>query len=122
MMLLPQIQAATPLLRRLDCAVLCSTGPAFITSDNPCVWFDPLAYQRAPLYQTAALIYKTMVLTGLRRGELASLTVAQLRLDGPMPHIELDAAVCWNFGVASVPSVVCAKYVHHGDCSASVGV
>ncbi len=38
-----------------------------------------------------ALIYKTMVLTGLRRGELASLTVAQLRLDAPIPHVELDA-------------------------------
>ena len=39
-----------------------------------------------------ALIYKTLVLTGLRKNELASLTVAQLRLDGPMPHVELDAA------------------------------
>jgi len=38
-----------------------------------------------------ALIYKTLVLTGLRKGELASLTVAQLRLDGPIPHVELDA-------------------------------
>src|SRR5262249_19556655 len=39
-----------------------------------------------------ALIYKTLVLTGLRKGELASLTAAQLRLDGSLPHIELDAA------------------------------
>ena len=39
-----------------------------------------------------ALIYKTLVLTGLRKSELASLTVAQLRLDGPIPHVELDAA------------------------------
>ena len=39
-----------------------------------------------------ALIYKTLVLTGLRKGELASLTVAQLKLDGPVPHVELDAA------------------------------
>jgi integrase len=39
-----------------------------------------------------ALIYKTLVLTGLRRGELASLTVGQLRLDGPLPYVELDAA------------------------------
>ena len=37
------------------------------------------------------MIYKTLVLTGLRRDELASLTVAQLRLDGPIPHVELDA-------------------------------
>ena len=39
-----------------------------------------------------ALIYKTLVLTGLRKNELATLTVGQLRLDGPMPHVELDAA------------------------------
>ncbi len=38
-----------------------------------------------------ALIYKTLVLTGLRKGELASLTVAKLRLDGAIPHVELDA-------------------------------
>jgi integrase len=38
-----------------------------------------------------ALIYKTLVLSGLRKGELASLTVAQLKLDGPTPHVELDA-------------------------------
>ena len=39
-----------------------------------------------------ALIYKTLVLTGLRKNELATLTVAQLRLDGPTPYVELDAA------------------------------
>jgi integrase len=38
-----------------------------------------------------ALMYKTLVLTGLRKGEQVSLTVAKLRLDGPMPHVELDA-------------------------------
>jgi integrase len=38
-----------------------------------------------------ALIYKTLVLSGLRKGELASLTVAQVKLDGPTPHVELDA-------------------------------
>src|SRR5262249_56629280 len=39
-----------------------------------------------------ALIYKTLVLTGLRKNELASLTVAQLHLDGPVPYAALDAA------------------------------
>jgi hypothetical protein len=38
------------------------------------------------------LIYKTLVLTGLRKGELASLTVAHLRLDDAPPHPTLDAA------------------------------
>ena len=39
-----------------------------------------------------ALIYKTLVLTGLRKAELASLTVGQLHLDGPAAYVELDAA------------------------------
>ena len=48
------------------------------------------------------------MLTGLRKNELASLTVAQLRLDGPIPHVELDAedeknregngVLCWGEG------------------------
>jgi len=39
-----------------------------------------------------ALLYKTAVLTGLRRGELASLTVASLDLDADPPCLTLDAA------------------------------
>ncbi|MGH7226201.1 MAG: tyrosine-type recombinase/integrase, partial [Gemmataceae bacterium] len=39
-----------------------------------------------------ALIYKTLVLTGLRKGELASLTVAQLHLDEAVPFVSLRAA------------------------------
>jgi integrase len=39
-----------------------------------------------------ALIYKTLVLTGLRKGELASLAVAQLQLDEAVPFVALDAA------------------------------
>jgi integrase len=39
-----------------------------------------------------ALIYKTLVLTGLRRGELAALTVGHLDLTGPVPCLTLDAA------------------------------
>jgi len=36
-----------------------------------------------------ALIYRTLVLSGLRKGELASLTVGQLDLDGPCPYAQL---------------------------------
>jgi integrase len=39
-----------------------------------------------------ALIYKTLVLTGLRKGELASLTPAHLHLDEAVPFLNLDAA------------------------------
>jgi hypothetical protein len=39
-----------------------------------------------------ALIYKTLVLMGLHKNELASLTVGQLHLDEPVPFASLDAA------------------------------
>lgn len=38
-----------------------------------------------------ALIYKTLVLTGLRKGELASITVGQVDLGGRVPHLLLRA-------------------------------
>ncbi len=38
-----------------------------------------------------ALIYKTLVLTGLRKGELASVTVGQIDFDGRVPHLILEA-------------------------------
>jgi len=38
-----------------------------------------------------ALIYKTLVLTGLRRNELSSLTVAQLDYIGAVPYVILNA-------------------------------
>lgn len=41
--------------------------------------------------QERALVYKMLILTGLRRGELASLTIGQLALDCLQPHAELLA-------------------------------
>lgn len=38
-----------------------------------------------------ALIYKTLVLTSLRKGELASITVSQADLGGPVPYLLLHA-------------------------------
>jgi integrase len=38
------------------------------------------------------LTYKALVLSGLRKNELATLSVAQLRLDGPIPYVDLDVA------------------------------
>ena len=50
-----------------------------------------------------ALIYKTLVLTGLRKGELASITIGQLHLDAPTPHLELAAADEKNGKGSSIP-------------------
>ncbi len=60
-MLVPLVQGGTPLLMRLDCLVLTTSAePGFITSDYPCVWFDPEAYKRPPFYQAPALIYESI--------------------------------------------------------------
>ena len=50
-----------------------------------------------------ALIYKTLVLTGLRRGELASLTIGQLYLDEDLPYAELAAGDSKNREAATLP-------------------
>jgi len=50
-----------------------------------------------------ALIYKTLVLTGLRKSELASLTVGQLDLDVAPPYLMLEAADEKNRAGAEIP-------------------
>jgi hypothetical protein len=62
-MLVPMIETGTPLLMRLDCLILTCKTPRFITSDYPCVWFDPEGYKRPPMYQGPALIYPSIEIT-----------------------------------------------------------
>jgi len=63
-MMFPAIRTLTPLLARLDFVVFTSIGGlGFITSDNPCVWFDPEGYKRPPLYQGPALMYESIEIT-----------------------------------------------------------
>ena len=50
-----------------------------------------------------ALIYKTLVLTGLRKGELASLTVGQVVLDADPPYLVLKAADEKNREGSTIP-------------------
>src|SRR5690606_27977618 len=48
-------------------------------------------------------IYKVLVLTGLRRGELASLTVASVVLNAATPCLILQAAHAKNYQRAELP-------------------
>ena len=50
-----------------------------------------------------ALIFKTLVLTGLRKDELASLTFGQLQLDGATPHVILNPEDEKNRNGTSLP-------------------
>ena len=54
---------------------------------------QPETFKRLELLgRERALIYKMLLLTGLRLNELRSLTVGQLHLDDEMPYVTLDAA------------------------------
>lgn len=50
-----------------------------------------------------AMIYKTLLLTDLRKGELASITIGQLELDAKVPYLILDAADEKNRNGSDIP-------------------
>ncbi|GJL73400.1 MAG: hypothetical protein NMNS01_25990 [Nitrosomonas sp.] len=63
-MLFSMIQIVTERLCKLDFAIFVTNDEiGFLTSDNPCVWFDPEAYKRPPLYRGPGIIYKTIEIT-----------------------------------------------------------
>lgn len=63
-MLGPMVAVEAPLLLGLDIAILhTKTVPGFITSDRPCIWFDPEAYKRPPYYRAPALMYESIEIT-----------------------------------------------------------
>lgn len=63
--LLPSfVRTVAPKLYRLDLAILITDNKtSFITSDDPCVWFDSEAYKRPPLFRDPALMYDTINIT-----------------------------------------------------------
>ncbi len=59
--LFTQIEVEIPLIFSLDLAIFNTYGkPGFITSDNPCLWYDPEAYKRQPLYRSPAIAYPSI--------------------------------------------------------------
>ena len=55
------------------------------------------------LGQTRRLIYRTFIYTGLRKGELASLTVGDVYLDGETPRLHLSAKHSKSAQSAQIP-------------------
>lgn len=63
-MMIPALLTESKLLAKLDMAILTSKNDlGFITSDCPCVWYDPEAYKRPPFYRAPALMYETIEIT-----------------------------------------------------------
>lgn len=57
-LLVPTINSLTPILAIMEMVILeTNTNPGFITTDDPCVWFDPEAYKRPPSFQAPGLMY-----------------------------------------------------------------
>ena len=103
-LLLTHIQVSTPLLLKLDLAVIVtSTKPGFITSDDPCVWFDPEGYKRPLYHRGPALIYPSIEITLPlspshclllnRRGSKGYIDLARY---GPLIDIETVTEANWR--------------------------
>jgi hypothetical protein len=58
------LQSATPVLLKMDLAIFCTDDPVgFVTSDNPCVWYDPEGYKLPPIYRNPGLGMRTIEVT-----------------------------------------------------------
>jgi hypothetical protein len=63
-MVVPMVQSQLPVLVQMKLAVLTTKDDlGFITSDQPCVWFDPEAYKRPPMFRTPGLAFPTIEVT-----------------------------------------------------------
>src|SRR5207248_4089084 len=58
------LAAAAPIMWKMPLGFLeAPNGSFFITSDNPCIWFDPEAYKRHPFYRNPGLAMKDIEIT-----------------------------------------------------------
>lgn len=63
-MVVAEVQTQLPILAQMHLAVLCTDEPlGFITSDMPCVWFDPEAYKRPWPMNAPGLGWRTIEIT-----------------------------------------------------------
>ncbi len=63
-LLFTDIKVTTPKLSEMNmCTLITDDEIGFITSDNPCVWFDPEGYKRQPYYQSPGFQYKSLEIT-----------------------------------------------------------
>ena len=58
------LQTAAPVMFGMSLAFLVAPkGSFFVTSDNPCVWYDPTAYRRPPFFRSPGLAMKDIEIT-----------------------------------------------------------
>jgi hypothetical protein len=62
--LVPVVQQQVVFLAPMTLTIFCTASePGFITSDAPCVWFDPEAYKRPFPFNAPGLMYDTIEIT-----------------------------------------------------------
>lgn len=92
-MLLSSISAQTELFMPMNLCILCTNDDiGFITSDAPCVWFDPEAYKRPAMYRSPGLMYpKIEISLPISPKQKAILSWAQLD-----PYINISDEILDN--------------------------
>lgn len=84
------IEVLTPHLAKLNLAILwAAEEPGFITSDEPCVWFDPAAHKRPPMFQGPALMWPTLEITM----PLTPRCMLFLSRDGPTDYLDVPRSI-----------------------------
>ncbi len=77
------LSVLAPLLFRMNLAFFIAPKPAFyLTSDNPCAWFDPTAYRRPPSARGAALTIPTVEVTMPIAPDVLAVITHNRRLNG----------------------------------------
>lgn len=102
----PTIRSVLPAFSRMHVAVLCADDDiGFVTSDRPCVWFDPEAYKLPPFFRAPALGSPTIEVT-------LPISPRQCLIISHAPHlqgyIDLDGSMVDELN---------RRHIHHCDQS-----
>lgn len=63
-LLLPMLKVILPTFWNMSLAILCTDDDVgFVTSDTPCVWYDPEAYKRSPIFRGPGLMNPLVEIT-----------------------------------------------------------
>lgn len=90
--LVPAVEGQSKILIRMNLCFLCTDDDiGFITSDDPCVWYDPEAYKRPAMYRGPGLGFKTIEVTfPISPQRIALLTWKPLPLYVDLPEKNLN--------------------------------
>ncbi len=90
----------SPLIWRMNMAFLVApVGSFFVTSDCPCVWFDPNAYKRPPLFQGVGLAMPEIEITMPITPQVLVVASHKTRLNG---YFDLTDALVQEFNRRTV--------------------